>query len=78
MPYAAPRIAKLSDSDPQDVKITSSGLQFRMDATISRAASTAASATCPKRWTDEGLPKDAEKKGVIASTTRESTGVVAE
>src|SRR5687768_15570217 len=29
--YAAPRIARLSDSEPQDVNIISSGLQFNME-----------------------------------------------
>ena len=75
---ATPRIARLSDSVAPEVKTISFAEAFIARATCSRAASTAASASQPKTWPREaGLPKTCVKYGVIASSTRGSTGVVA-
>ena len=72
-----PKIARLSASVPPLVKIISAGAAPRSFATVSRARSTAASARCPARWIDDGLAKSTLKYGVMRSSTRGSSGVLA-
>ena len=60
------------------VKQISRGSAPMRSATCRRAAATASRAAHPKAWCRlDGLPNASVKKGVIASTTRGSTGVVA-
>jgi hypothetical protein len=60
------------------VKTISLGDAFMPSATWRRPSSTAASASQPKTWLrDEALPKARVRYGIIASSTRGSTGVVA-
>src|SRR5437867_4445655 len=75
---ATPLIARLIDSVPPEVKITSLGSRAPMSfASCSRARSTAFSASQPKEWFRlAGWPNFSVKYGIIASTTRGSTGVV--
>ena len=72
-----PNSARLSDSVPPEVKTISFSPAPRTAATWARAASTAARASRPDRWSSDGLPYRSEKKGSIASSTLGSTGVVA-
>ena len=77
--WATPLIARLIDSVAPDVQISSRGSQLTSSATWARAFSTAFSASQPNAWLREaGLPKWLRSHGTIASTTRGSTGVVAE
>src|SRR5262249_6537059 len=75
---ATPLIARLIDSVPPDVKISSLGARAPMIFAIcSRARSTAFSASQPNEWFRlAGWPNFSVKYGIIASTTRGSTGVV--
>jgi hypothetical protein len=62
-----------------DVQMISRGSAPTNAATCSRALSTPRSASHPNGWLREaGLPKFSRRYGNIASTTRGSTGVVAE
>jgi hypothetical protein len=75
---ATPLIARLFDSVAPLVKMISFGLAPIRSATCLRAVSTASSAAQPKAWLRlAALPKSCVKYGVIASSTRGSTGVVA-
>src|SRR5262245_6509998 len=75
---AIPLIARLIDSVPPEVKISSFGSRAPMSFAIwSRARSTAFSASQPNEWLRlAGWPNFSVKYGIIASTTRGSTGVV--
>src|SRR5713101_4513241 len=75
---ATPLSARLIDSVPPDVKITSLGSRAPMTLAIcSRARSTAVSASQPKEWFRlAGWPNFSVEAGIIASTTRGSAGVV--
>ena len=72
-----PNRARLSASVPPDVKTISFSPAPSTAATWARAASTAARASRPSRWSSDGLPYRSQKKGSIASRTRGSIGVVA-
>src|SRR6185369_2846636 len=75
---ATPFIARLIDSVPPEVKTSSLGSRAPMIFPIcSRARSTAFSASQPNEWLRlAGWPNFSVKYGIIASTTRGSTGVV--
>ena len=75
---ATPRKARLSLSDPPEVKTISFGRAFKIPATVRRDCSSVASAACPYRCKLDALPNCSVKYGNMASTTRGSTGVVAE
>ncbi len=67
------------DSVAPEVQMISRGSALTSAATCSRACSTARSASQPKAWLREaGLPKFPCRNGSIFSSTRGSTGVVAE
>jgi hypothetical protein len=77
--WATPFSARLIDSVAPEVQISSRGSQLTSAATCPRAFSTAFSASQPYAWLrDAGLPKFCRSHGTMASTTRGSTGVVAE
>jgi hypothetical protein len=65
----------LSVAEP--VKIISRKSAPMILAIFPRDSSTAAIASWPKEWSDEGLPNRAEKYGFIAFKTSGATGVVA-
>ncbi len=76
--WAAPLIARLSDSVAPLVKTISLAVAPIRSATCLRATSTASSACHPNEWLRlAALPKRSVKYGSIASSTRGSTGVVA-
>ena len=66
---AVPRIAELSDSVAQEVKITSSGEQLRNAATSSLDRSTNFATCPPKACIELGLPYSSPRKGSITSRT---------
>src|SRR6267142_3404246 len=75
---ATPLTARSIDSVPPEVKISSLGSRAPMIFAIcARARSTAFSASQPNEWFRlAGWPNFSVKYGIIASTTRGSTGVV--
>src|SRR5512137_2157042 len=75
---ATPLSAKLIASVPPEVKTTSLGSRAPISLAIcSRALSTPPSASQPKGWLRlAGCPNFSVKYGIIASSTRGSTGVV--
>ena len=74
---AEPHMAKLLLSVPPLVKTTSLGLHFHTLETRSRQSSKKARALRPIWWILDGFPKDSPNKGIIASLTFSSRGVVA-
>jgi hypothetical protein len=71
-------MARLLDSVAPLVQTISRGSAPISAATWARAFSTASSASQPQAWLrDAGLPKCSRSQGIMASTTRGSTGVVA-
>src|SRR6267378_5449330 len=75
---AAPLRARLIASVPPEVKTSSFGSRAPISvAILPRAAATAPSASQPNGWLRlAGCPNFSVKYGIIASTTRGSTGVV--
>src|SRR5580658_1671961 len=72
-----PRMARLFASVPLPVKTISAGFAPRSLATLSRACSTLERARWPAEWIELALRNSAEKYGVNAARTAESTGVQA-
>ncbi len=76
--WAAPLIARLFDSVAPLVKTISFAVAPISAATCLRATSTASSACHPKEWLRlAALPNRSVRYGIIASSTRGSSGVVA-
>ena len=76
-PSTPPRIAVLSLSVPQLVKMISDGSALMSAATCSRAFSICRFTPPPNACMLDGLPHNSLKKGIIASTTSGATCVVA-
>src|SRR6266511_5802553 len=69
--------ARLHDSVPPLVKISSCGLARKSAASLSRALSMAARAARPAKCTLDGFPKCRSRYGSIASRASSQSGVVA-
>lgn len=74
---AIPRMARLVDSVPPEVKTISLGWAAMKEAISSRASSTAARTSCPKRWTLEGLAQSVSWARRISAMTAGEGRVVA-
>jgi hypothetical protein len=74
---AAPKTAVLSDSLPQEVKITSLCSQPIARATLCLAASILCCASAPSECSDDGLPKWLSMCIFIRSAASAHSGVVA-
>jgi hypothetical protein len=76
--FTNPKIARLLDSVPPEVKIISCGRAFNISAIFLREASTAVLAFTPILVIEPGLPKLSVQNGFMAVSTSFLTGVVAE
>jgi hypothetical protein len=72
-----PLIIALSASVPPDVKRISPGVQFNNSAIFFLEDSIAALTLRPCEWVEDGFPKSSSIKGLMASKTSGSSGVVA-
>ena len=74
---AIPRIARLSDSVPPDVKNNSLDDAPRIEANRSRAVSRHANAFLPSECVDDGFPQYSVMASLTVLKTSDRTGVVA-
>ena len=72
--FDCPRSTRLFASVAPEVKTTPDGRPPTMEATCSRASSTAAACRRPKRWTEEAFPSPSVRARTMVSPTRGSSG----